>query len=95
MNVQEKHAAAEKAKREKQEAELNRLAETYAAVFGGEDGKKIIDDLTARCHLLSAVRTDDIGPLQYVEGRRSILCHILAMLKRASREETPRIELPL
>lgn len=95
MNARTQHAAAEEASKAAEEAALLARATLYAEVFGTETGRKVLDDLAGQIGFLRAVRTTESTVLHHLEGQRSVFTFILAMLRRADKEESPRISLPL
>lgn len=93
-NRKQAHEEAQRLVEAKREAEIQRLAEIYASVFNSHEGRVVLNDLISRVGLLNAVPAGE-SSLQYLEGKRAVVCHLLAMLKRAAKEEIPTITLPL
>lgn len=62
------------------------LIGAYARVFGSEDGKAVLEDLKALASFDSYGISDDDRRLCYVQGRRSIVGHILNAINRRKDE---------
>ena len=61
---------------------LQELKEKYRFAFGADEGKAIIDDLEKRCHYHTTTNIKgDSHESAYMEGQRSILLFIKAMLQ--------------
>ena len=61
---------------------LQVLKEKYRFAFGSDEGKAIIDDLEKRCHYHTTTNIKgDSHESAYMEGQRSILLFLKAMLQ--------------
>ena len=72
-----------KTKQEK-DAEKNYkdLIITYKKVFGNDDGQKVLDDLSRRCHFKTTTNVKgDSHESSYLEGQRAAFLFILNMVE--------------
>jgi len=64
------------------EKKLNQLKADYKFVFGSDEGKRVLDDISIRCHESSTTFSkDNSHETAFLEGQRSIALFIKAMLK--------------
>ena len=64
------------------EKKFKELKDNYKFVFNSEEGKKVLDDLSKRCHESSTTFIkDNSHETAYLEGQRSIYLFIKAMIK--------------
>ena len=71
-----------KRKQEDFEKQIAALRISYKQVFETDDGKKVLSDLEKRCHFLHTTNIKgDSHESAYMEGQRSILLFIKAMLQ--------------
>lgn len=64
------------------EKQFKELKDNYKFVFNSEEGKKVLDDLSKRCHESSTTFIkDNSHETAYLEGQRSIYLFIKAMIK--------------
>lgn len=67
----------------------------YQAVFGTDNGKRVLADLRKRCPFLtSSIQTDkgiDTNKLLLLEGERRVLLRIYTMLRLDPNEERPTV----
>ena len=64
------------------EKKLKQLQSDYKIVFGSDEGKRILDDISIRCHeRTTTFSKDNSHETAFLEGQRSILLFIKAMLK--------------
>ena len=60
---------------------INRLKTNYKYIFNTDEGKEVLVDLEKRCHYHSTTNVKgDSHESAYMEGQRSILLFIKAML---------------
>ena len=73
-----------KTKQEKDaEKQYQDLIITYKKVFGNDDGQKVLDDLSRRCHFKSTTNIKvDSHESAYLEGQRAAFLFILNMVER-------------
>jgi len=58
------------------------LREDYKIMFGSQEGKRVYSDLEKRCHEFVTTHVPkDSHESSYLEGQRSILLFIKAMIK--------------
>lgn len=61
---------------------LDQLRNDYKIVFGSDEGKRVLEDISIRCHESSTTFSkDNSHETAFLEGQRSILIFIKAMLK--------------
>jgi hypothetical protein len=64
------------------EKKLAQLKKDYKIVFGSDEGKRVLDDISIRCHESSTTFSkDNSHETAFLEGQRSIALFIKAMLK--------------
>ena len=64
------------------EKKLAQLKKDYKIVFGSDEGKRVLDDISKRCHESSTTFSkDNSHETAFLEGQRSIALFIKAMLK--------------
>ena len=64
------------------EKRLKRLKEDYKIIFGSEEGQRVLEDISIRCHESSTTFSkDNSHETAFLEGQRSIALFIKAMLK--------------
>jgi hypothetical protein len=64
------------------EKKLKQLKADYKFVFGSDEGKRVLDDISIRCHESSTTFSkDNSHETAFLEGQRSIALFIKAMLK--------------
>ena len=60
---------------------LKDLIKNYKIVFGSDEGKQVISDLEKRCHYnVSTFSKDNANETAFMEGQRSVLLFIKAMI---------------
>ena len=58
------------------------LREDYKITFGSDQGKKVLNDLEIRCHeFVTTFSSKNSYETAFLEGQRSILVFIKAMIK--------------
>jgi hypothetical protein len=65
-----------KGKMETKQDETKRMRELYHAVFGTEDGKKVLRHMLKNSGVLSRTYTGDVYALAWSEGRRSFALQV-------------------
>jgi hypothetical protein len=61
---------------------LDQLKNDYKIVFGSEEGKRVLEDISIRCHESSTTFSkDNSHETAFLEGQRSIFIFLKAMLK--------------
>ena len=71
-----------KRKQEDFEKQIAALRISYKQVFETDDGKKVLSDLEKRCHFYHTTNIKgDSHESAYMEGQRSILLFLKAMLQ--------------
>ena len=64
------------------EKKIKQLKADYKFVFGSDEGKRVLDDISIRCHESSTTFSkDNSHETAFLEGQRSIALFIKAMLK--------------
>ena len=64
------------------EKKLAQLKKDYKIVFGSDEGKRVLEDISIRCHESSTTFSkDNSHETAFLEGQRSIALFIKAMLK--------------
>jgi hypothetical protein len=59
------------------------LREDYKITFGSDEGKRVYNDLEKRCHEFQTTHVPkDSHESAYLEGQRSILLFIKAMIRK-------------
>ena len=65
-----------------QEKKLKQLRQDYKIVFGTDEGKKVLDDISIRCHEFNTTHVKgDSHESAFYEGQRSIMVFIKSILK--------------
>ena len=61
---------------------IEQLRKDYKIVFGSDEGKRVLNDISIRCHESSTTFSkDNSHETAFLEGQRSISLFIKAMLK--------------
>ena len=61
---------------------IEQLRKDYKIVFGSDEGKRVLEDISIRCHESSTTFSkDNSHETAFLEGQRSILIFLKAMLK--------------
>jgi hypothetical protein len=64
------------------EKKVKQLRDDYKTVFGADQGKRVLEDISRRCHESSTTFSkDNSHETAFLEGQRSISLFIKAMLK--------------
>ena len=64
------------------EKKFKQLKDDYKFIFNSEEGKRVLDDISIRCHESSTTFSkDNSHETAYLEGQRSIYLFIKAMIK--------------
>ena len=64
------------------EKKLAQLKKDYKIVFGSDEGKRVLDDISIRCHESSTTFSkDNSHETAFLEGQRSISLFIKGILK--------------
>ena len=64
------------------EKKIKRLKEDYKIIFGSEEGQRVLDDISIRCHeRTTTFNKDNSHETAFLEGQRSIYLFIKAMIK--------------
>tara|TARA_Y100000004_G_scaffold84015_1_gene94303 strand:- start:638 stop:859 length:222 start_codon:yes stop_codon:yes gene_type:complete len=64
------------------EKRFKQLKDDYKFIFNSEEGKRVLEDLSKRCHESSTTFSkDNSHETAFLEGQRSIYLFIKAMLK--------------
>jgi len=64
------------------EKKIKQLREDYKIVFGSDEGKRVLEDISIRCHeSTTTFSKDNSHETAFLEGQRSIHLFIKAMLK--------------
>ncbi len=64
------------------EKKFKQLKDDYKFIFNSEEGKRVLDDISIRCHESSTTFSkDNSHETAFLEGQRSIYLFIKAMLK--------------
>jgi len=64
------------------EKKFKQLKDDYKFIFNSEEGKRVLEDLSKRCHESSTTFSkDNSHETAFLEGQRSIYLFIKAMLK--------------
>jgi hypothetical protein len=64
------------------ESQITANIQLYKRVFGGEDGKAVLQDLEKRCFINHTTFNDNHGQMSFNEGRRSIFVYIKNLLEK-------------
>ena len=77
-----------KTKQEREaEQQYNDLVISYKKVFSNDDGQKVLDDLSRRCHFKTTTNVKgDSHESSYFEGQRAAFLFILNMVERPINE---------
>jgi len=61
---------------------IEQLRKDYKIVFGSDEGKRVLEDISIRCHESSTTFSkDNSHETAFLEGQRSMLLFLKAMLK--------------
>tara|TARA_Y200000002_G_scaffold170558_1_gene140753 strand:+ start:960 stop:1193 length:234 start_codon:yes stop_codon:yes gene_type:complete len=72
-----------KAKEKTAENQLKDLIITYKKVFSNDDGSKVLEDLSKRCHLKTTTNVKgDSHESAFLEGQRAAFLFIINMIER-------------
>tara|TARA_R110001583_G_scaffold37454_2_gene122004 strand:+ start:404 stop:625 length:222 start_codon:yes stop_codon:yes gene_type:complete len=64
------------------EKKIKQLKEDYKITFGSEEGKRVLEDISIRCHESSTTFSkDNSHETAFLEGQRSISLFIKGILK--------------
>ena len=64
------------------EKKLAQLRADYKIIFGSDEGKRVLDDISKRCHEFNTTHIKgDSHESAFFEGQRSILVFIKSILK--------------
>ena len=64
------------------EKKIKQLREDYKTIFGSDEGKRVLEDISIRCHESSTTFSKDNNhETAFLEGQRSMLLFIKAILK--------------
>ena len=64
------------------EKKIAQLRKDYKIVFGSDEGKRVLEDISIRCHESSTTFSkDNSHETAFLEGQRSILLFLKAMIK--------------
>ena len=64
------------------EKKIKQIREDYKITFGSEEGKRVLEDISIRCHESSTTFSkDNSHETAFLEGQRSMLLLIKAILK--------------
>ncbi len=64
------------------EKKFKQLKDDYKFIFNSEEGKRVLNDISIRCHESSTTFSkDNSHETAFLEGQRSIYLFIKAMLK--------------
>ena len=64
------------------EKKLAQLRSDYKIIFGSDEGKRVLDDISKRCHESSTTFSkDNSHETAFLEGQRWVSLFIKAMLK--------------
>ena len=64
------------------EKKVKQLREDYKTVFGTDEGKRVLEDISIRCHESSTTFSkDNSNETAFLEGQRSMLLFTKAILK--------------
>tara|TARA_R110002012_G_scaffold77438_1_gene196540 strand:+ start:794 stop:1015 length:222 start_codon:yes stop_codon:yes gene_type:complete len=64
------------------EKKIKQLKEDYKITFGSDQGQKVLEDISKRCHESSTTfNKDNSHETAFLEGQRSIALFIKAMIK--------------
>ena len=64
------------------EKKIKQLREDYTTVFGSEEGNRVLEDISIRCHESSTTFSkDNSHETAFLEGQRSMLLFKKAILK--------------
>ena len=64
------------------EKKLAQLRADYKIIFGSDEGKRVLDDISKRCHEFSTTHCKgDSHESAFYEGQRSIMVFIKSILK--------------
>ena len=65
------------------EKKLAQLKDDYKIVFGSEEGQRVLEDISIRCHeRTTTFSKENSHETAFFEGQRSILLFIKAMIKK-------------
>ena len=60
---------------------IEQLKNDYKIIFNTDEGKRILNDLEKRCHEFATTFSKDSYETAFLEGQRSMLIFIKAMIK--------------
>jgi hypothetical protein len=61
---------------------IEQLRKDYKIVFGSDEGKRVLEDISIRCHeRTTTFNKDNSHETAFLEGQRSILLFLKAMIK--------------
>jgi hypothetical protein len=61
---------------------IEQLRKDYKIVFGSDEGKRVLEDISIRCHeRTTTFNKDNSHETAFLEGQRSMLLFLKAMLK--------------
>ena len=64
------------------EKKFKQLKDDYKFIFNSEEGKRVLEDISIRCHeRTTTFNKDNSHETAFLEGQRSILLFLKAMLK--------------
>jgi len=64
------------------EKKLAQLRSDYKIIFGSDEGKRVLDDISKRCHEFNTTHVQkDSHESAFFEGQRSIMIFIKSILK--------------
>ena len=64
------------------EKKIKRLREDYKIIFGSEEGQRVLEDISIRCHEFNTTHIKgDSHESAFFEGQRSIMVFIKSILK--------------
>ena len=67
---------------------IKKLRDNYQYIFESDEGKEVLSDLEKRCHFYSTTNIKgDSHESAYMEGQRSILLFIKAMLQNENEKD--------
>ena len=64
------------------EKKIAQLREDYKIIFGSDEGKRVLEDISKRCHEFNSTHVKgDSHESAFFEGQRSIMVFIKSILK--------------
>lgn len=64
------------------EARIRQRIDDYGAVFGSDQGKRVLLDLLGHCHVLGSSFDPDPCKTAFAEGQRDVALYILAQVQQ-------------